>query len=140
LGRILSYNKQWERYEKNKGQLANAVIAVIQEMKERLGKKGIEKNKIYVLPNTIEKEDADNSKARIQVNKVPNNLIIIYTGKITYHRGLDVVVDALEMLSRKYQSIEFWVVGGESYQNHIIEKAKAKELEQFMKFFGQNIL
>ena len=52
LGKLLSSDKQWRAYEKHCTQNADAVITVVQEMKERIVALGVDPGKIFILENT----------------------------------------------------------------------------------------
>ena len=61
LGRLLHSDKQWRKFEKEALSRSDRVIAVIEEMKERLIKQGLAEEKITVVSNTVDPDDIQES-------------------------------------------------------------------------------
>jgi glycosyltransferase involved in cell wall biosynthesis len=132
LGRLLSSNRQWRTYEKHMAQRADRIITVVDEMKERITKLGIDPLKIIVLPNTLQKEWFDKS------NTVPDPsyITLFYAGGVNIHRGLQIVINGLQFIRNKYSNVRLWIIGAGSYINHLIEITKQLDLEERVIFFG----
>ena len=91
LGRLLSSNSQWERYEKKYVSLADNVIVVVDEAKERIKGLGVDPSRIHVVSNTINPDHFDFPKQE----KDGGSVTMVYGGGINYHRGLQTVIAAM---------------------------------------------
>ncbi|MBT7469052.1 MAG: glycosyltransferase family 4 protein, partial [Candidatus Cloacimonetes bacterium] len=132
LGKMLSSNKQWENYEKKYTKRADAVITVVEEMKNRICKLEIEENKISVLQNTIELENFI-----INANKKDDDKInIFYSGGINYHRGLQIAIDAIKIIKEEYPEIRLQIVGSGSYEKILRQKVMTENLSNNVEFYG----
>jgi glycosyltransferase involved in cell wall biosynthesis len=136
LGKMLSSNRQWERYETSMVSEAEAIIAVVGEMKDRLLLKGADPDKIYIVSNTIDVKGLKTTQEPVH-KKNGKSLILIYVGGITYHRGLQIVINGLEKFVRQYGEIYFWVVGDGSYLNELKATVARRNLQDYVKFFGR---
>ena len=114
LGRILSSGKQWRTYEKKCCSQADAVIAVVQEMKVRIINTGIEPLKIFVLENTPWLKETKKKKDRN-----PNGIIaLIYIGGITFHRGIQYVLEGLTLIKNKFK-VKLIIAGDGRYLRNL---------------------
>lgn len=138
LGKLLSSNKQWDYYEQKMTRTADAVITVVQEMNERLVKLGVNRNKLFVLQNFIEL-----NKSRLGINyehKISQNkeeYILIYSGGVTFHRGLQIAIKGLKLARVKKNKIKLWVVGDGSYLPFIKQLVNQEGLQNIVKFTGR---
>lgn len=112
--------KKWKKYEKKYIFKADHIIAVIDEMKEKLIREyGINENKISIISNYEKVEFTSNTlEDDFQFN--PNSFYIVYVGGIDFVRGLNTVVEALPFV--KDLHVEFIIVGGGN--NNYIEYLK----------------
>jgi glycosyltransferase involved in cell wall biosynthesis len=133
LGKILSTNKQWRKYEEKYTLLADYVITVVEEMKNRLCEFGLSKDKAIVLSNTF---NLDN-KFEIESQKTNENTILYYAGGINKHRGLQVVIKGLKQLVKQNKKIELWVVGSGKYVSTLKEMVDNYDLNNYIRFYGQ---
>ncbi len=130
LGKILSSNKQWKNYEKKYGNLADQVIVVVEEAKNRLIEKGISKEKIMVISNTISIPLPIKSKEKYPV------YTFIYAGGINYHRGLQYVLDGLAIVNQIVSNWQFMLVGSGRYVEKLKNQAKQLKIENKVHFLG----
>lgn len=93
------YNLQrWKRYEREILKEVDAVIAVVDESKERITKLGIPADRIFVVPNTASRE-----RESIPVDpeiraRYKDRFVISYIGGFASHRGLDTSIRAMPMV------------------------------------------
>ncbi len=128
LGKILSSPAQWHRYEQEMCMKADRIISVVKEMKERIIQLGVDENKIIVLPNSISLTD--------QIDYIPSerfsDFSLFYGGGINIHRGLQIVLKAIKIVSEKIPNIKLNIVGDGSYknilENYVIENNLAKNI------------
>ncbi|RPH31771.1 MAG: glycosyltransferase [Bacteroidales bacterium] len=136
LGRLLSSNKQWISYEKRILHFADVVIVVVDEAKTRLINLGVEESKIVVVCNTLNTNHFDLAEGQPD----PNLKTIYYAGGISFHRGLQTVIEALPTISEQYSNIRFWILGSGKYQVELKALANRLGVEDKITFFGHRPL
>jgi glycosyltransferase involved in cell wall biosynthesis len=131
-GRLLSSNRQWVEYEKRMLPAADKVITVIEEARERVINLGIDPKKICIVSNTINYDSLDIKS----VMKDQEVFTIFYGGAINRHRGLQIVLEAVQNFIRKGKKIRFWIVGDGSYRKTLEKLSKSLKIEPYVKFWG----
>ncbi|RIH64612.1 glycosyltransferase WbuB [Mariniphaga sediminis] len=129
LGKILSSKKQWLRYEKKYASLADGLVVVAEEMKQRLMNKGVINRNIAVVPNTSRAGIFEKSKNYSSDEKY---ITLYYAGGITQHRGLDIVIQGLSKMTLP-DNFRFWIIG--KGRNEPFLKKMALELNLSKKVF-----
>jgi len=122
LKKMTIYNfNRWARYERRILRDVDAVIAVIEESKERITGLGIPPGKIFVVPNT-----ASTERERIPidpdiVSRYEGRFVVSYIGGFASHRGLDVAIRALPHLRDRIPGLLLVLVGDRNrpYQNYL---------------------
>ena len=141
LGKILSSNKQWELYETEMAKKADIIIAVVEEMKNRLIKQGINEQKIKVVQNYIElNKEGDNTRNhQLNVGKEKDGKkeILLYSGGVTFHRGLQIACKGLEKALKQKNNIELWIIGEGSFLPEIKKLALELKIQAHVIFFGK---
>ncbi|MFO7863907.1 MAG: glycosyltransferase [Salinivirgaceae bacterium] len=132
IGRLLSSNKQWRNYEKKMTQLADAVVVVVQEMGDRIHGLGVNKNKIFVVENTLKDAMVNGFSGKPD----PNFLTLFYSGGINKHRGLQIVIRALPKVIAKYPKARLWIVGSGSYVPNLLCLAQDLNVADSITFHG----
>ncbi|MBS0011951.1 MAG: glycosyltransferase family 4 protein [Bacteroidales bacterium] len=133
-GRLLCSIRGWEQYEKKYVQRADSLIAVVEEAKERLMKLEVPGDKISIVSNTLNIEEFNQSAGASK--KVGGKTILIYEGGLTYHRGIQYVLQALSHLKALHNRVELWIIGKGSYMNKLNKIRKELKLESTVNFFG----
>lgn len=68
-------------------------------------------------------------------NFVPYNLTLVTVGHVCYNKGIDYIIDAVDLL--KQQNIDFsWTIVGAVLEPKWIEEIKRKGLQRYFKFVG----
>ena len=116
LGKLLSSNDQWVRYEKEMCGLADKIIVVVDEAKGRVSGLGINPEKIEVVSNTLDINQFDPIE-RKEFRK--DKFRMLYVGGINYHRGIQYVIKAIALLKKKGIEVHFDLVGDGSYLDDI---------------------
>ena len=132
IGRILSPDKKWIRYEKENLLLADKIIVVVDEAKDRLIKLGLEPDHISVVSNTLNIKNFNLNEATGK----NDNVILFYAGGINYHRGLQTVLYALEKIKTRKPGIRLWILGEGSYKNELVRLSKRLGVEELVTFMG----
>lgn len=116
LGKLLSSNDQWVRYEKEMCVLADKIIVVVDEAKSRVSGLGINSEKIEVVSNTLDIKQFDPiERKEFKIDKFR----MLYVGGINYHRGIQYVIKAIALLKKKGIEVHFDLVGDGSYLDDI---------------------
>jgi glycosyltransferase involved in cell wall biosynthesis len=132
LGKLLSSNKQWIKYEKKSIQQADKVIVVVEEMKARISKTGFNKSNIVVLQNTV---DYNSIKIEPQVKK-DSKFRLFYAGGINVHRGLQVVLRAIKIVKKEIPQILFEIAGSGKYESFLWDFVLKHEISENVNFHG----
>ncbi len=129
--------QRWTEFEKRASEQSDAIIAVVDEMKERIiNGYGIKPEKITVVTNT---EDKAFVKQRLDTSvyqTLPSKFIITYSGGIGPHRGVDVAIKGMKELAG-YPDIQLAIVGfgSTSVMNSLYELVDTLQLNS-VHFFG----
>ena len=133
LGRLLSSNSQWIRYEKEMCAKADKLIVVVDEAKERICALGIASEKVYVVSNTLNLDQFDPIERK---GFDTNHFRMLYVGGINYHRGIQYVIKALSILKSQNINVHFDLVGNGSYLNNIEQLIKELQVEDMVTVHG----
>lgn len=132
LGKLLSSKKQWRKYEVEMTDKADALIAVVQEMKDRLINLKISSEKIFVLENTP-------SVIPKTIEKRTDNeyFTLTYIGGVTEARGLQYVLEGMAILTTKSKNIRLWIAGDGRYLPELKRLSCNLGIDHCVKFFGK---
>ena len=132
LGKILFSSRQWRKYEKDVLQKTDKIITVVEEMKERLVSIGIDKNKIFIVSNTLKISSFP------LPDKKPDSefFTLFYAGGLNYHRGLQVVIKALKTITSQIPEARLWIVGKGSFLKELERLVTDLDLSYYTKFWG----
>jgi len=133
LGKMLSSNNQWRNYERDMVEKADRVIAVVDEMRNRIEPFCSDKTKIIVLENT-QILQPDNG-----LNAVPDPefFTITYVGGITPARGLQYVIRGMAMVVKSFPKTRLWIIGDGNYAKHLKKLSVKNQLNDNITFFGK---
>ncbi len=132
LGRILSSNRQWKKYEIRSCSQANQIIVVVKEAKERLIKMGIPENKINIVSNTLNLKHFHSPAKQPH----PDSITLLYAGGITKHRGLQYVIRGMKYLRQLKKTVQLVILGSGSYLETLKQLAKQEGVNDLVKFLG----
>ncbi len=131
LGKILSNDSQWRKYELEFCQKADKVITVVDEASARLESTGIPGEKLLVVSNSL------NTDSFVQpiATPDPSYFTLFYAGGINRHRGLQYVLKGLKHLDTQ-MNVRLWLLGTGSYVAALKRLAKTEGVEDKVTFFG----
>lgn len=132
LGRLLSSNRQWLRYEKEYATKADGLIVVANEMKKRLLSKGVVNNNIHIVPNTSELDTFNGIK---ECRPDDNFFTLFYSGGINKHRGIEIVISGLAQMQLP-DNFRFWIVGSGRNEPFVKKMVSELKLDKYVKFWG----
>lgn len=131
-GKILSSNKQWRRYEKKILKHADAIITVVDEMKDRISNLGIDAKNIYIVSNTV---NTDNFPL-FNDKPDPKFFTLFYAGGINIHRGLQVIIKALPDILKEKPNVRLNIIGTGSYQAQLESLVSDLNIKDCVNFLG----
>lgn len=132
LGKLLSSNKQWLKYEQNMVRKADKVITIIEEARDRIIALGVDPRKVCIVSNTINFENLSVTGKK----KEGDPLTIFYGGAINRHRGLQIAMEAIKICIVQKRDIRLWIVGEGSYRRGLEEISESLNIKPNVKFFG----
>jgi len=110
-GNLLISYKKWKSTEQKLISKLDYIIAVAEEMKQRIETFTSRQDNIYVVDNAEEIDDFLNYREDETIlNRYPDKFIISYLGGIDYHRGIDTVIEALVYL-KHIDNLVFLLIG-----------------------------
>jgi len=133
IGRLISSDKQWIRYEKNMLHEADLVITVVEEARDRVALLETVQEKLCIVSNTVDTE----AMPVFERKKTDNNFTIFYGGAINKHRGLQIVTDAIKVLKERNISITLQIAGSGSYKKALEKQVKKNNISSRVVFHGQ---
>jgi len=129
-GRLLSPNKRWVDYEKRTLAAADHIVVVVKEAAQRLIDLGLDPGRIKVVSNTLNLRHFKITPTE----KSGDDIILFYAGGLTYHRGLQVVIQTMAMVAQP--NIKCWILGEGSYKKELEDLVSTLGLEQQVIFKG----
>ena len=134
---INSYDK-WFKIEKDVVKKVDKIIAVVDEMKERMIKQhNIPEKKIIVVSNL---EDADFvKKAKVDeslIKKYKDKFVILYIGGFGIHRGIDTAIKGMKYIDKEDVLLLLVGRGGEKIENDFKKLIKENNLEKKVEMVG----
>lgn len=132
VGKLVSPIRLWVSYERNMVNKADWVIAVVEEMRDRLKVNGDNADKIIVVPNTVRIGEYSES------GMVPeaDHVILLYSGGIDNQRGLHIPIEAMPQIIRERPNVRLWLVGKGSYENKLKERVEQLQISGQVVFWG----
>lgn len=133
--RIVKLGRKMERFAyKN----ADVIITITEDMAENIRSKTEDKSKVHVVRNWIDTEKVrpisrnDNPLFdELQLDR--NKFYVVYAGNIGKMQGLEVVVEAAELLQDR-ETVEFIIFGNGSEEENIRKMVKEKGLHNLQMF------
>lgn len=136
--RLFFNYEKWLKFEKYAVDYSDHIIAVVDEMKERLMEKhGTPKKKITVITNTENKSFAERDPDPDIFGKLKTKYKVLYTGGLGPHRGVDTAIQGMKYLD-EFPDIYLIIIGSGS--NAVMQKlkllAKENQVEERVIFLG----
>ncbi len=132
LGKFLSPVNLWDSYERKMLKKADYIIAIVEEMKERLIAQGADGEKVFVVPNTVRLDEYQ------EVKELPDNnyVTLLYSGGIENQRGLQIAIEGLPAAIHQCSNLRLWIVGKGSYEHKLRKKAEELNVLKNIVFWG----
>ncbi len=108
---------RWKKFESLAAQGADYVVAVVEEMKERLvAQADVPEDKITIVSNVEGKDFLDQTVDPEIFKEYEGKFIISYTGNVGPHRGVDTLIKSMAYL-KEFDDILLLVIGNCSDDN-----------------------
>ncbi len=135
IERIFKNYKIAQLFENFLINFVDAVIVVTEENKTRLINKGIPENKIRLVSNTVDLSQFPKTNSLPeQSTKYEKNFVLIYSGRVSFNRGLDTAVEALQFLKSSVPNIKLLIVGEGSHLPKLKRLADSLKVNEFVSF------
>ncbi len=126
---------------------ADAFVSLSAEMSQEFINYGVDKNKIYLIPNSVDPKkfhpvnSQKKSELRRKLGIEFEGKIFVYTGRLLTIKGLPLLVKVWQKIQSKYDKCYLLIVGGGSKDIHDCEEelkqyVKTNSLEKSVKFTG----
>lgn len=115
-GKLLCSIRKWKNYEKKYVNLVDHIIVVVEEAKTRLIKLGADSNKIKIVSNFLKFENYEQFERKPRKD---GKIVFVYLGGITYHRGLQYVLEAAQLLSDFSEKFLIKIIGDGRYMKSL---------------------
>jgi glycosyltransferase involved in cell wall biosynthesis len=129
---------RWTKLEHRAVHDADHVIAVVDEMKNRLvSEHKIDPKKVIVISNTEEKSFLNQSADPSVYKDFENKFRILYSGGIGPHRGIDTVIEGMKYL-KEFPEIVFIIIGSGNpdVMSHLRKLVSQHGVEKQVHFLG----
>ncbi len=129
--------ERWTKFEKKACLESDHIIAVVDEMKQRLiNEHNADENKITVITNSEDQAFIRQALDTSVYSSLRDKFIITYSGGIGPHRGVDVAIEGMQYLKDQPQ-IQLAVVGfGSASVMNSLQKLVRSHSLQNVHFFG----
>lgn len=141
-GKQLISPLKWKKKEEEFIQKANKIITVSQEfIDEVIGRTNISKDKIVLVPNTVQKSFYENAIIDQSIlEKYKNDFVILYLGDTGLRRGLQTAISAMPLLINEIDNVKLVVVGMNTTDVVLKKQVKDLGIKDFVDFEGwQNV-
>jgi glycosyltransferase involved in cell wall biosynthesis len=138
---FFSYNR-WRKYESRIIQKFDVLIAVVDEMKQRLIEQhNISESNIVIVPNSEKKEFIKNfdDSTLNYFEDLKDKFIISYVGGFGPHRGLHTAILGMKNISKKIPNALLVLVGpaNNDVRNHLKNLINQNNLQDFVEIRGR---
>ncbi len=132
LGKILSSNMQWEKYEEEMVCSADKIITVVEEMKQRIVSIGANASNVFVLPNYFNYSSLLENEISAYKGET-----LFYAGGLTQSRGLQIAINGLALMPKAYNNLQMFIAGYGNYESELRKLVDNLMLNDQIKFLGK---
>ena len=111
------------------------IIVVVEENKQRLIETGVNEDKIFIVSNTVDLDTfgIDNPDNTL-IQEFNNKFVLLYTGKISPERGLDIPLLGMKMISSEIPNALLLIVGDGEYKVELKRLTDENNLNEYVRF------
>lgn len=133
LGKLISWNFQWEDYEKSMVPKADAVITVVKEMSERISEFTSNPEKIFIYQNVP--EILEHQMTYNYTPPTTGPIKLVYLGGLNKNRGLQTVIKAIKLLPERID-VTLTIIGMGAYLENLKQLTIDLDLSSKVSFTG----
>jgi glycosyltransferase involved in cell wall biosynthesis len=138
LAERFMWPSRWERVEKRWAMRCARVLAVVEEMKERLVRKGIRPEAITLVENTVDVDHFLSLGIREElVRRYQGEFVICYVGNFSWYRGLDAAITAMPRILQDIPNARLLLVGDGPAMGQLKRLAASVGLDDKVTFTGR---
>lgn len=137
--KIFMNANRWQKHERTAARESDHVIAVVDEMKSRIvSEHGVNPKRISVVTNSEGRDFLDQPDDPTVFKEHHGDFLVVYTGNIGPHRGVDTAITAMKKLSA-YPGIKLLIIGSgsEPIMNYLRTLVAELDLSRTVYFFGR---
>ena len=127
---------RWQRAETDWSRRVDALVVVIDEMAERLRIHDVRHDDVVVVPNTISRSSFDAWPDRPAADMPKGWPLILYTGGMDGHRGLEDPIEAMPHVLEHLPDAQLVLVGDGAVRGELESKARGLGLAGHVHFLG----
>lgn len=122
---------------------ADRVLTITHALKDIMIERGVDKDKISVVPNCVNVSDftpfkEKNATLMNELSIKDSDVVIGYIGSIVNYEGLDDLIKALHLLkSQNVNNFKMLIVGDGAYLSHIVDLVNTFKLQDRVIFTGR---
>ncbi|MEX3598488.1 glycosyltransferase [Kocuria carniphila] len=128
------------RMEADAASEATRVFAITNALKEELVNRGVDPDKITVVPNAVDAERFTPQPRDTELEKsleLVGRTVIGYIGSVLDYEGLGMLVDAADVMRTRRQDFAALIVGDGAELEKFQELVRERDLEEFVRFTGR---
>jgi len=136
--RLFMNPDRWTDHERTAVTNSDYVIAVVDEMKQRIVQKySVDPHKVIVISNTEDKSFLNQEIDPSVYNNFQQKFRIVYSGGIGPHRGVDTAIEAMQYL-KGHEDVELIIIGSGSQDvlAHLNSLSSRLDVSQHVHFLG----
>ena len=118
---------------------ADAVVAVSDDLKQRVAELGVDASSIYTTPPAVDRElftPGDRDEARRRLGLPPSRPILLWIGRMVPVKGLTTLIDACAAAAAVRKDVLLCLVGDGPQRRMLAARAAAAGLDGVVRFTG----
>jgi glycosyltransferase involved in cell wall biosynthesis len=114
-----------------------AVVAVSDQVRQRLLNAGVRSNRISLVRNGIDLRPFEAPKPSLREELPPGTLLVGLIGRLAWEKGVDIYLQAVSRIREEFPQAQFVVVGEGPDRDQLQELADSLHLGQSVTFLGR---
>lgn len=127
---------RWQRAETDWSRQVDRLVVVIDEMAERLRTTGVREEGVVVVPNTISRSSFDAWPDRPAADMPHGQPLILYTGGMDGHRGLEDPIRAMPRVLASLPDAQLVLVGDGAVRSDLESLSRELDVTDHVQFLG----
>lgn len=145
VGRLEEFGYQYMKTRRSETKLmkkADAVITLGEMMKKEIISRGLDKKKVFVIPNGVDTQKFKPIPPDIDLKeklKLKNKKIVAYIGSIQKFEGIDTLIRAIAQVKKEFDNIVLILIGSsfKLYKQELINLSRKLRIKNSVHFIGR---